>query len=329
VKPPIVVIAGPTASGKSALAMELALHLGGEIIGADSVQVYRGLDIGSAKPSVEDRRRVRHHLVDIRDPRRPWSAGEFLLDAEAAIQDTHSRGHAAIVCGGTGLYLRSLVHGLAPSTPSCPTTRETLFGDLAHGGPTLLHERLARVDPRSAARLPAADTVRVIRALEVFLVTGRPISEWNEEHGLGESRWDARVVAWTRPRPELHARVAVRARAMVADGLLDEVRALREDGVADESFALQTIGYRQAVDVLAGRLEEAALVEAITVATRRYVRRQLIFLRGQFPTARWFRARDAEDDRARVVEEVGAWFRGRCESPPGWASEAEALATSV
>src|SRR2546428_1539572 len=222
----LVCIVGPTASGKSALALDLAERLGGEIVSADSRQVYRNLDIGTAKPTAADRARVPHHCLDLVVPGEVFDAARFRDAAGAAIADIVRRGRVAFVVGGTGLYLRALLRGLCPAPPRAPALRAALATEEA----AALHRRLGTVDPVAAARIAPADRVRVVRALEVALTSGVPLSRWQAEHRLAEPAYEALVIGLARPPAELDARIAARARAMMAAGFLDEVRALRRRG---------------------------------------------------------------------------------------------------
>lgn len=313
-RPPIVVLAGPTASGKSSLAMALAASCGGEIVNADSVQVYQGFDIGSAKPSVAERARVAHHLLDLVDPttlsgtvpgenqeddtppeervanaatevpasaRAGYHVAQFVADADAAIADVLSRGRMPIVVGGTGLYLRSLVHGLAPAAPADPLVRATLEAAARQDGLVALHARLMAVDPAAASRIHHNDPVRIVRALEVYQLTGQPLSAHQAAHGLQEDRvcafggalqWDAAALA---------RRIDTRVVEMLDGGLLDEVAALLARGVGWDVQPMQAIGYRQAVEVVLDRVALDGLRDRISQATRKYAKRQRTWFRTQ------------------------------------------------
>ena len=277
----IVVIGGPTASGKSSLALDLATHFPAEIVSADSVQIYRGCDIGSAKPSAAERERVPHHLIDICDPTEVYSAAKFVEDADAAIAEIQSRGKLPIVVGGTGLYIRSLISGLF-SVPQDATVRGRLRERASREGVTRLHAELTVIDPDCAARLGQRDAVRVIRALEVFEVTGRPMSEWQKSHALAEQRYSALCLTLSLPRSELRTRIAERAKVMLDSGLVEEVRSLLQAGVSDSSQPLRSIGYREVVQFLDGSLEAHELWASITASTRRFAKRQLTWFRGQW-----------------------------------------------
>jgi len=227
-RPPAIALMGPTASGKSALALEWAERFDGEIVSVDSALVYRGLDIGAAKTTREEQARVRHHLVDVRDPWQPYSAAEFAQDARAAVAGILARGKLPILAGGTGLYFRALLHGLADMPAADPAMRAQLEREAAGRGWAALHAELATVDPAAAARIHATDAQRIQRALEVWRLSGRPISEWQRQRR--GARLPARVlqlVLAPRDRSTLHERIERRFDGMLEQGFLDEVRALR------------------------------------------------------------------------------------------------------
>ncbi len=284
-RPPtrIVVIAGPTASGKTACAVHLALALGGELIGADSVQVYRRLDVGSAKPSTEELRGVTHHLLDVVDLREPFDAGRFVEHADRAIADVRSRGRVPIVVGGTGLYLRALVRGLAQGIPSDAAIRARLNARAALGPAELaaMHAEVAKVDPEYAAKIHSTDPIRIVRALEVWEATGEPISLHHRRHAAEPPRYDARFLALDVPRPVLASRIETRTRAMLANGWIDEVRAILADGYEPDLKPLRAVGYAEVVAHARGTLDGANLVEEIARSTREFAKRQRTWFRGE------------------------------------------------
>lgn len=278
---PLLIIVGPTASGKSELGHELAARLGGEIVSADSVQIYRHFDIGSGKPSPRERATVPYHLIDCADPDQAMDAARFAELALAAIQEITARGRRPIVVGGTFLWVRALIYGLAPAPPADLELRAR-HRELAEAqGRKALHEALSRVDPESAARLSQNDFVRVSRALEVHELTGVPLSRWHAGHGFRSPRLTARLIGVTRERDELDLRIRRRIEQMFELGLVDEVKGLVGRGFAD-TRAMQAVGYRQVKAALdAGALDQPALVDAIYRATRTFVRRQRTWLRDQ------------------------------------------------
>jgi len=276
------VIVGPTASGKTKLAVELCEAHGGEIVSADSVQVYRHFDIGSGKPNADEKARARHHLVDVIEPGEPMDAARFTELAELAIAEIRSRGKRPIVCGGTFLWVRALIYGLveAPRGDEELRARHRALCD-AEGRPAL-HARLAEVDPTSAARLSPNDFVRVSRALEVYELSGTPLSRFHEEHGFRAPRYTARLLGVRREPAELDRRIETRARAMLAAGWIDEVRALLAAGYG-ATRAMNAVGYKQIVEALGGEgpLDVDALTTGIVRATRVFARRQRTWLREQ------------------------------------------------
>jgi len=285
-----IAIAGPTASGKSALALLLAERLPIEIISVDSALVYRGLDIGAAKPSRDERARVPHHLIDIRDPRTPYSAAEFVHDARQLIAQIRERRRLPVLVGGTMLYFKALLSGLDQLPPADPAIRAQIDQQArTHGWPAL-HAELARIDPVTAARLPPGDSQRIQRALEVWRLTGQPLSGWFTAEQQKHSAHDGIALFSLEPqdRAWLHQRIAARLDAMLAQGFLDEVRALRARGDLTAGLpALRAVGYRQAWQALdaAGDApltpaQLAALRDKIAAATRQLAKRQLTWLRG-------------------------------------------------
>jgi tRNA dimethylallyltransferase len=277
---PLICIAGPTASGKSAAALALAERTGGEIVSCDSVAVYRGFDVGAAKPTREERARVPHHLIDVADPDERFSAARWVELAERALAEIAARGRPAIVCGGTGLYLRALLEGLFPSPPPDPALRAAIKEEARARGWPALHAQLARVDPVAAARIAPNDRVRIERALEVFRQTGQPLSELQARHRESQACRAAEVVIVDPPANALEQHIAARTRRMLDGGLVEETRAL----VARWGRGLKplgALGYKEALAHLDGHLSREALPETIRVATRRFARRQRTWLRDQ------------------------------------------------
>ena len=285
-KPRLLVIAGPTASGKSALALELAEQLGGEIICVDSLTVYRGFEIGSAKPTHEQRQRALHHLLDLCDPSDPFTASDFRVAAAAAIQEITGRGKRPILAGGTGLYLRSLLRGLNKAPGEDPTLREALRIRLEQEGGEVLLAELAKVDPATAGRLHPNNRNRIIRALEVFQTTGVPLSQFQLEHGFSESPYDALQFCLDLPRPELYQRIDNRVDAMLAAGLVAEVQGLLQAGVPSDCKPLQAIGYKEVIAYLQGEYDQSEMTRLIKRNTRHFAKRQLTWFRGE-PEMQW------------------------------------------
>ncbi len=298
--PPVLCIVGPTAAGKSSLALELAGPLAGELVNADALQVYRGFDVGTAKPSREDRRRVAHHLVDILDPDETFSAGEFARRGRAAIRQIRDRGRVPIVVGGSGLYLRALIEGISPIPAVDPGLRQGLRARLAAEGLEPLRAELRRLDPETAARLAPADSQRLLRALEVALGSGRPLSSWIAENPAGEGI-DAAWIGLTLPRGLLYDRIAIRVERMLADGWVDEVRRLLAEGLDRSLPAFQAIGYRELASHLDGELALEEATNRIVTATRQYAKRQMTWFRRQ-AGIEWFAG--AEIRPAAVLERL-------------------------
>jgi tRNA dimethylallyltransferase len=276
------VVVGPTASGKTALAIDLCEQHEGEIVSADSVQVYRHFEIGTGKPSAEERARAVHHLIDVVEPSEPMDAARFAELAQLAILDIRARGKRPIVCGGTFLWVRALIHGLVPAPPADPALRARHQARVAQAGRSGLHDDLARVDAEAARRLSPNDYVRVSRALEVHELTGVRMSEWQAAHGFQTSRHAARLIGVRRERDELDQRILARCQAMLAAGWVDETRQLSERGFAGtRPFA--AVGYKQiALALERGQPLNAAELElSIFRATRIFARRQRTWLRDQ------------------------------------------------
>jgi tRNA dimethylallyltransferase len=283
--PPVIFIFGPTASGKSAVAEQLARDLGGEIVSVDSAQVYRGMDVGTAKPSAAIRAEIPHHLLDLTEPTEAYSAADWASAAERAISDICDRGKRAIVCGGTMLYARALLFGFDTLPGADAGFREALRGRAAELGWPALHAELAAVDATTAARLNPNDGTRIERALEVYALTGQPISALHHQQGEPTLRvpWPCIQVGLVpRDRAVLHARIAERFRAMAAAGLLDEVRALtaRHPTLNEDSPAMRAVGYRQALSEIHGEYATPGeWIERGIFATRQLAKRQLTWLR--------------------------------------------------
>jgi tRNA dimethylallyltransferase len=273
--PPLLAIVGPTGVGKTALAVALAGEWPIEAVSVDSRQVYRRLDIGTGKPGPAERRALPHHLIDVAEPEEAYDAARFAREAQEAIAAVRARGRWPVLVGGTGLYFRALVRGLAPRPPGDPELRRRLQGEAAALGPEGLHARLRDLDPAAAARLHPRDLVRVTRALEVVTLTGRPLGAPDAGGWRGEAgRHRLLTVGLTLVRPALDARLDARARAMVEAGLLDEVAGLLRAGVDPACPAMQGIGYRHLVPVARGRGALGDALRAMQRDTRRYARRQ-------------------------------------------------------
>jgi tRNA dimethylallyltransferase len=274
-----VFILGPTASGKTAVALALAERFPVEIVSVDSAQVYRGMDVGTAKPDTAARARVRHHLVDILDPTEAYSAGRFRDDALRLAREIHGRGRIPLLVGGTMLYFRSLERGLADLPPAHPALRREIEEEAARRGWPALHAELARVDPSAAARIEPRDAQRIQRALEVHRVTGRPLSAFHVK-AQGLPFRALKLALEPSERRVLHERIEGRFRAMLAAGLVGELEGLRRRYPLSERLpAMRAVGYRQAWETLEGRASEATLQARGVAATRQLAKRQLTWLR--------------------------------------------------
>ncbi len=275
----VVAIVGPTATGKSSLALALAEAVGGEIVNADALQVYRGFDIGTAKPTQAERARIPHHLVDILDPQERYSAGEFARRARSALDEIAARGRPAILVGGSGLYLRALWSGIAPLPPVDSGVRSRLLTRLKTAGLSALHTELTRLDPQTAARLGDGDSQRILRALEVAISTGESLTSWIARQPFGIATVSMHKVGLTLPRGVLYDAIAARVRAMLSAGWLDEVRDLLASGVDRASPAFQAIGYRQWVEHLDGGVGYEESLQKVVTLTRRFAKRQETWFR--------------------------------------------------
>jgi len=278
-KPKALCVAGPTASGKSALGMALARKLSGEIVCMDSMQVYRRMDIGTAKPTPGERAKIPHHLVDIREPDETYAVAQYAEDAKRVIEDITGRGKLPILVGGTGFYLRALTHGLnLGGVPSDPKLRQRLKASAADAdGKKRLHDRLKAVDPETAARLHANDIARVSRALEVYELTGVPLSK--QEQKAFDSPFDFCVIGTAMDRAALYRRIDARVDRMMEDGLQNEVQALLKEGVSPRAQAMQGIGYKELVPVLTADYPLENAVFDIKRNSRHYAKRQLTWFR--------------------------------------------------
>jgi len=274
-----IVLTGPTGSGKSALALDLAQRIGGEIVAMDSMTLYRGMDIGTAKPGAEDRRRVPHHLIDVLDPWETGSVAWWLERARACVRDIESRGRRALFVGGTPLYLKALSSGLFEGPPADADVRARLTAEADAVGVETLHAKLAAVDPRTSERLHPNDVRRVVRALEVWELTGRPISEWQTQWETNAKPQAVEVCCLDRPRDELYARINQRVLDSLAAGWLDEVRRLRALPRPISREAGLALGYRELNDFLDDRRDWDDTVALIQQRTRNFAKRQLTWFR--------------------------------------------------
>ena len=283
--PPVICLMGPTAAGKTRLALELCRHLPCEIVSVDSALVYRGLDIGTAKPEPEVLRTVPHHLIDICDPQEAYSVGRFREDARQALAVIQAAGHIPLLVGGSGLYFRSLDRGLSPLPAADPALRARLDAEAARVGWPDLHRRLAGVDPVAARHIHPHDATRIQRALEVWELCGRPLSEcWSRNQPIPLLQHAVRLVLAPADRALLHRRIEARFQGMLQRGLIEEVRGLR---LPADCPAARLVGYRQVRSHLRGALSRPAMIDGVLAATRGLARRQLTWLRAS-PGVQWF-----------------------------------------
>jgi tRNA dimethylallyltransferase len=297
----LLIIVGPTAVGKTDIALSLAEKINAEIISADSMQVYRGMDIGTAKPTHAERSRVPHHLIDVADPRVEFSVGDYLRLALAAIEDIRQRGKTPLVVGGTGLYVRALSDGIFEGPGADWALRDKLLEREQRDGPGTLYAALEKADPVAASRIHPSDLRRIVRALEVYEKGGLPISKRHEEHRAARAGRPVRIAGLTRGRAELYSRIEERVDSMMEAGFLDEVKALRDSGCKAGTVSMQAIGYKQLMAYLdgVGTLDEA--VRLIKRDTKRFAKRQFT----------WFNA----DERVRWVDITGS--HGPLDALPG------------
>lgn len=304
---PLIVILGPTAVGKTEIAILLAERLGGEIISADSRQFYRGMDIGTAKPSAEQRSRVAHHLIDIADPHQTWSLAVFQRAAQQAIQAIYARGHLPFLVGGTGQYIEAITSAWqVPRVEPDPDLRRVLEAWSVEIGPAGLHARLSSLDPEAAAQINPRNLRRTIRALEVILRSGRKFSDQRKP---GQPAYQVLQIGLTLPRSQLYARIDARIEAMIKAGLLEEVRALLEKGFPADLTAFSAIGYREMIACLRGEIDLTEAVAIMKRRTRQFVRHQ----------ANWFKTRDtditwflAENNVENAIEAfIRTWLKSR------------------
>lgn len=304
-KPRIFAIVGPTASGKSEVAIRLCEELGCEIVSADSLQVYRHLDIGTAKPTPHARKGVPHHLIDIINPDEEFNAGLYRTTAARVIEELHERSAGIVLVGGTFLYVRFLLYGLVEGIESDPEVRAAVKRELAELGATALHARLASVDPATARALHHNDLVRVSRALEVFYQTGVPISELRSRHGFVETEYESRKVGLYTERSELYGKIERRAEWMVEAGLEEEVRGLLEMGYGPGLKPMQSIGYAEMTRRIEGGITAARALELIKRNTRRLGKRQMTWLRKE-KDIEWHGAGDTDS----VLRAAEGFFGG-------------------
>jgi tRNA dimethylallyltransferase len=283
---PILIIAGPTAVGKTDASIQLAQELGAEIVSADSMQIYRGMDIGTAKPTPEQRKLVYHHMIDIVAPDQPYSVGDYLRDARAAIDGILASDGTPIVVGGTGLYIRALMKGLFHGPPADLDLRERLLQREAEGEAGALYSDLVKVDPEAAVKIHPNDLRRTVRALEVYYLRDRKLSDFQREHSFQDRPYRFRLLFLVRSRSELYARIEQRVDQMIAAGLEEEVRTLMERGYHHELSSMLGLGYKHFQDCFLGKTSRDEAVVLLKRDTRRFAKRQFTWFRRE-PEAVW------------------------------------------
>ena len=301
----MVVVVGATSTGKSGLALELAVDLGGEILSADSVQVYRGFDIGTAKLSAEERRRVPHHLIDILAPEDDYSAASFRNQADLIIHRLHKEGKAIFVVGGTGLYLKVLSRGLFHGPGGDLHFRDSLRQKAEGEAEGYLHRELEKVDPEAASRIHPHDTFRIIRALEVYRHGEKPLSQLQKEHGFRESPYEILKIGLSAERQELYRRIDSRVDSMIDRGWLKEVQNLLSRGISARVKPMQSLGYKRLISFLAGEIDWLRAVYLIKQDTRRYAKRQFTWFKAD-PDIHWFSG--AGGDYPAIREKISDFF---------------------
>jgi tRNA dimethylallyltransferase len=300
-KPKIVIICGPTGIGKTSVAINIAGAVNGEIISADSMQIYRYMDIGTAKPTIKEQSRVGHHLIDIVDPDENFDAAKYAKKAHEKIVELYTHGIASLVVGGTGLYIKALTHGLFDAEAANLDTRKKLKKEAVISGTGFLHKRLTACDPEAASRIHPNDTYRIIRALEMIEATGKTISKHQEDHGFTDKQFRVIKFGLAIEREALYHRINQRVEAMIEKGLVDEVKVLLDRGYSENLKSMKSIGYRHIVDFIKGRLSWDETLRTLKRDTRRYAKRQMTWFNAD-PEIVWAKPEDAEDIIWRVKD---------------------------
>jgi len=298
-KPNVIVICGPTASGKTSVAIELAAVFNGEIIGADSMQVYRYMDIGTAKPLASEQSRVPHHMIDIVDPDQPFDAQKYAKMAREKIMELVSQDSVPFVVGGTGLYIKALVHGLFKARSANRDVRRRLQEKAETHGIEFLHKLLGRLDPESAKRIHPGDTYRIIRALETYETTGKTISAYHRAHRFQDTPFKVLKIGLHLDREQLYGRINRRVDAMIEAGFVDEVNDLLGRGYAPDLKSMQALGYRHLIDFIAKRLPWDETLLTLKRDTRRYAKRQLTWFKAD-PEIAWYTPGQLDDIRRTI-----------------------------
>ena len=324
----IITIAGPTGAGKTGLAINLARRFNGEIIGADAMQIYRFMDIGTAKPTPDERAAIPHHMIDVVDPEEDFDAAAYADLAHAIIRQVSDRGRTVFVVGGTGLYIKALIHGLFPYNGSDPAVRRRLKQCAQADGGAAIYQRLAEVDGAAAQKIHPNDTYRIIRALEVFEVTGEPLTVFHQRHGFREKRYETLELGISWPRQELYARIDQRVDHMLEQGFVDEVRRLLAMGYGRDLKSMQSLGYRHMTAFLRGESTLEQAVATLKRDHRRYAKRQLTWFNAN-QSVNWIHPQQAD----RAADRTGTSWSGRAEfrhadTACGWVRDSEPSAVT-
>lgn len=286
-KPKIIIICGPTGAGKTTAAIKFSQQFNGEIIGADSMQIYREMDIGTAKPTRAEQAAATHHLIDVANPDEPFDAALFAEKADQIIHSLLNRKITPFIVGGTGLYIKALLHGLSRARPAAQNVLKRLKNEAEQYGSDNLHRRLSECDPKTAEKIHPNDTFRIIRALEIFEVTGKPISAIHDEHRFSSKKYQTLKIGIHLDRETLYERIDRRVDAMMEDGFLDEVNMLLKKGYSPNLKSMQSLGYRHLVEHLSGRVSWEKAIETMKRDTRRYAKRQMTWFKSD-PEMKWF-----------------------------------------
>jgi len=308
---PLIVLVGPTAVGKSEIGLQLARSLDTELLTADSRQVYRGMDIATDKPAMEQRQGVPHRLIDLVDPEESFNAGQYRTLALQEIERLYGERRVPLVVGGTGLYVRTLIHGLCDAPRADQAFRASLLREAAARGRSVLHEELRRIDPESAARLHPHDEVKIVRALEVYHLSGRRLSEVQQRHGFAEQPFSVLMIGLNRDRSQLYRRINARVEAMFARGIVEETARLLGQGCRRESGAMKGLGYQQISGYLSGEYDRAEALRLLQRDTRHFAKRQLTWFRKE-PGLQWWSLSEQdspEDVAGRLSETVQSFLR--------------------
>lgn len=308
---PLVVLVGPTAVGKSEIGLRLARDLSTDLLTADSRQVYRGMDIATDKPAMEQRHGVPHRLIDLVDPDEPFNAGQYRSLALQEIERLYGERRVPLVVGGTGLYVRTLIHGLCDAPPADEAFRASLLREAEARGRYFLHEELTRIDPESAARLHPHDEVKIVRALEVHHLSGRRLSDVQQRHGFAEQPFSVLMIGLNRDRSALYRRIDARVESMFARGVVEETASLLARGYRRDSGAMKGLGYQQISGYLSGQYDRAEALRLLQRDTRHFAKRQLTWFRKE-PGLQWWSLSEQdspEDVAGRLLETVQSFLR--------------------